>query len=315
MIVASLIGSIVITGCKKKETEPAVKQNDQTGSAAMDGSMDDVNDYISNNIGGGSNKAARVAAYNLPCGIIRVDSTGTGSKKAYSLHYGNQTPCGYKRKSGDITFQLIKGNRFDSTGAVFAINYINYKVEALANGDVVTLNGTLYVTNLNGGFIWQTVVQSKTIEHTIRGTLTITYGNNQMRERKYYQHRTWASSNGWAGLTFSVSGDTTIASIKISETGKTYEGNYDYQTQILTTFFWSNCGTTYAGPYVLKTGLAKMNVSVPNISPAYFQIEAGYYEDPNNSGATPLAASDCSSNAYKITTQIGTTTTTQFQLY
>jgi hypothetical protein len=314
----SLLLGLIVTSCKKKETTPTtpVTQSDQSGSSAADAAIDDVNDFINNSIGGGSNQntTARIAAYNLPCGIIRVDSSGT-ARKLYTLNYGNQTPCGYQKKGGQVSFQLVSGSRYDSAGAVFSITYINYTLEGEANGDIVTLNGTLYFTNISGGYVWQSVVQSKTIQHSVRGAFTVTYANNEMRQRNYYQRRTWSSTGGWAGLNFTVAGDTTIDNIKISEIGKTYDGNYDYQTQMLTAFSWSNCGTTYAGPYVLKNGDAKLNVIVPGISVAYFEVQAGYFDNTADASSTPTAVSDCTSNAYKITSTIGTTTTTQFQLY
>ena len=303
-----------LASCNKKPVEPLPKQNDQTASAATDASIEDINGFINYKIGGLSNATARIAAYNLPCGVIKIDSIKTGNKKIYSFQYGNQTLCGYKRKSGQINFQLINGNKFDSIGSKYTIEFINYKVEALANGDNIILNGKLIITNLQGGFIWQAVYQSKVIQHAIRGKLMITYGNGSIREREYFQKRTWSSTSGWSGLKYSVEGDTNIYNIKVLEIGKTYEGNYSYQTQLLKIFTWSNCGTDFYGPYILKVGEAKMNINIPNVTPSYFKIEAGYFRDPNLQ-TDFILSNDCLSNAYKITTQVGTTTNTQYQYY
>lgn len=322
-----LLSGLLLTACKKdNEPEPnnnnnnlPAKQNDKTGSVEADAVIDDVNDFISNKIGGGSN--ARMAAYNLPCGVIRVDSVTTDNGKIYKMQYGNNTPCGYKKKSGEVTFELASGKTFEDSNAVVKIVFNNYTVEAVANGATVKLNGTITVTNIDGGYIWQAVSTTypRVIKHKIRGTFDITYANNEVRPRSYYQLRTWSSSNGWEGLTFSVAGDTTITindvPSSVSETGKTYEGNHDFQTEIITNFSWSNCGSAWAGPYVLKTGNAKMHVTIPNISPAYINVEAGYKINVNNLDATPTLVNDCSSNAYKITAQIGTVSNTQYQLY
>jgi hypothetical protein len=306
------------TNCKKKKdtvVEPTkeVKQSDQTASAEVDESMDQVNDVISNKVGGGHTQSGRTTAYNLPCGVVSIDSSSTsGANKIYKMNYGNKTKCGYKYKSGEIAFVLQSGTKFSDVGAVFQTTFTNYKVEVLATGSVVTLNGVILVTNVDGGYVWQAVTNSQTIKHKVRGTLNITYANNEVRARNYFQMRTYSNtSTGWAGLTFTVSGD----SVGISETGKTYDGNYDFYTELTENFSWSNCGTTYAGPYVLKTGVARMNVTVPNVTPAYVEIGAGYDWDYTDATSTPSKVNNCSSNAYKIDLVLGTTTSTSYQLY
>jgi hypothetical protein len=318
---------LIITSCKKKKEEitpdktetpvkaiKTVKQSDQSGSSAADGAMDDVNDFINNNIT--PQASTRLEAYkNLPCGVVQVDTItkNASGKTVYQMKYGDATPCGYsKKKSGIVSFQLIKGGFFNEVGAEFKISFIDYVVEVLATNDIIKVNGDIIITNVNGGAIWRAVTNSETIKHKIRGKYSITYSNGQLRDRTTYQMRTWSSTNSWAGLTFTVDGDTTIAATQISEIGKTLDGNYDFQTEILEAYTWKNCQTTFAGPYVLQIGKARMNVSVPSISPAYFEVEAGYLVAD---GKTPSKVNDCSTNAYKITTTIGTTVVTEYQLY
>ncbi|MCU0429533.1 MAG: hypothetical protein MUF42_06130 [Cytophagaceae bacterium] len=315
---------VLLSSCKKKsdkEEEVKVdppKQSDAAGSAEVDEAVDQVNDVINNKIGGGSN--VRVAAYNLPCGVVSVDSSTTqNGKKVYKMNYGNRTKCGYKYKSGEISFTLKSGNAFNEVGAVFRTTFTDYVVEVLANGALVKLNGYLEVTNVDGGFVWQAVTSNATIKHKMRGTLQITYANGETRVRKYYQMRTYSNSNtpsNWAGLRLSIAGDSVDvnnSAITISETGKTYEGNYDFYTEISTAFLWSNCGTTWAGPYVLKDGNARLNVIVPLVSPAYIDIAAGFNWDGTSATATEV--NDCNASAYKISTTIGTASATTYQLY
>jgi hypothetical protein len=327
-IFSSLLGLLFFgTNCSKKTSPepsaPAAKQSDQAGSTAANGAMDDVNDYINNNLGGGSSQTrldesanTRLEEYKLPCGIVSVDtSTTVNGHRLYKMKYGDRSDCinQIKKKSGEVSFQLTNGTAFNQQGVVFKITYTNYMVEILATNDVVTINGSIYITNVTGGYIWEAVTKSSTIQHRVRGTFNITYANGETRQRQYYQLRTWASSNGWAGLSFAVAGDTSINSVNVSEIGYTLDGKYYFETQILTDYKWSNCGTTYAGPYVLKVGNARMNVNVPNITPAYFNVEAGYYY--NTTTGNGLKTNDCSTNAYKIDILVGTTSSTQYQLY
>jgi len=314
-----LCTSLFFSSCKdKNENDPEPKkstttQTDQEGASAIDDAVEDVNDIISNKIGGGYNKSnSRVTAYNLPCGIIKFDSSTVNGTKVYTAQYGQNTPCGYKRKSGSIAFKLISGNTFAEVGAIYSVVFTEYKVEVIATGKEVTVNGTLTVTNVDGHYIWEAVFFNETIKHKVRGKLLITFENGEVRERNHFQLRTWSSSNGWEGLTFSVAGDTLD---NISETGYTIDDNYYYQTQIIEALTWSNCGTDFKGPYVLKTGHAKMSVDYPNVKDAYIDIEAGYNINTTNLTSTPTKVNDCNSNAYKIFVKFSVIENTQYQLY
>jgi hypothetical protein len=321
LLTVFVLSLMILTSCKKKDTvtppnTSTTKPSDQQGSTEADAAITDVNDYVNNYIGGGSTH--RSDTYNLPCGVVSIDSTTTNSygKKIYIMQYGNQTACGYKKKSGNVSFALSNGATFATANAVFTITFTNYVVQSIATGATVTLNGMVTVTNTTGHYIWEAVTASQTITHKVRGTFGVTYSDGTIRNRSYYQLRTWTSNNSWAGLSLTIAGDTTTSvGTGISEIGKTYDGNYDYQTQILTNFVWSNCGTTYAGPYVLKTAKARMNVTIPLVSPTYIDVEGGYHYDYTNTTSTPVLINDCTTNAYKITTVIGTSTTSQYQLY
>ncbi|MBC7388635.1 MAG: hypothetical protein H7329_05460 [Opitutaceae bacterium] len=321
LFLALAVSSVAIfTSCKRSKSEdPAptpveeikkkeVKQSDQTGSSAADDVLEDVNGFINNNVGGGSNK--RTEAYNLPCGVVSVDSSTVGTTKTYKMKYGKESKCGYKRKSGLVTFQLINGTRFNEDSSKFKLTFTDYVVEVEATNDIVKLNGYLTSTNTTGGYIWESVTAGKTLSQQIRGSFDVTYSNGVTKNKKYFQTRTWASNNGWAGLSLTVNGDTLS---DVSEIGRTLDGDYPYQTHILTPFTWSNCGTGFQGPYVLKVGKARLDAVVPVLSPTYFQIEAGY----NNTGTiiSPTPVGTCEANTYKITTVLGTTTITQYQLY
>lgn len=295
-----------------EEPQPQHAQSDQSGSTAIDGVIDDVNDIINNKIGGGSNQ--RVAAYSLPCGVVSIDSSTTNSLgKVYTVKYGGETPCGYRKKSGDVVFELQNGTNFSNAGAIFSVTFINYVVEVLATSDIVTINGTVRTTNLGGGYVWESVTSGRTIRHKVRGTLNITYANSEIREKKYFKLRTWTSNSGWEGITLTVAGDTSINSVNVSETGRTLKGDYEFKTEVYTDFLWSNCGTTYAGPYVLKFGRARINITVEGITPTYVELEAGYKSDIINN--THVKTNNCESNAYKIETVLGSNTTSQYQLY
>jgi hypothetical protein len=311
------------TGCKKDKdkddnTTVASKPNDQQGSSEADAAINDVNDFISNKKGGGTSQS-KVSAYNLPCGVVEMDSTETSVGSGiyvYKFTYGNASPCGYKKKSGQVSWVLTNGTAFNNSGAVFTITFTNYVVEVIATGNIVTLNGNIVVTNQTGGYIWQPVVGGADVTHKVRGTFTVKYSDGTERARTYAQLRTWSSAtDDWAGLTLTIAGDSLVSGVSYYEFGRTYENDYEYKTEMITNYVWSNCGTTWAGPYVLKTGHAKLHVVNPYFTTAYFEVEGGYYYNYNNLSSTPTLVNDCTTNAYKITTVIGTSSTTSYQLY
>ena len=153
-----LVNSLVACQ-KKKEVEPTIeetpvvastKQSDQSGSSAADAVLEDVNDYINNKLN--PEVSARMEAYNLPCGVVSVDTTkNSAGNKVYEMKYGNKTPCGYKKKSGTVTFELLKGKTFVDTGAEYKIIYKDYVVEVLANNDIIKINGFIINTNVSVG--------------------------------------------------------------------------------------------------------------------------------------------------------------------
>jgi hypothetical protein len=290
------------------------KQTDQQGSSEADAAISDVHDVVNNKIGKGSYH--KMEAYNLPYGVVSLDSSinPTTGAKVYKVNYGNKTPCGYKKKSGVVLFELINGTAFNVAGSVYKMTFQNYVVQSLATADTVKINGTLSFKNVNGGYIWEAIYMGKTISYQVRGTFAVTYANGTIRNKSYYQLKTYNSpTSTWAGLSLTIAGDTSNG--KIYEIGQTYDGNYPYQIQAINPFVWSNCGSTYAGPYLLKSAHARMNVSVPTVSPAYIDIEGGYFWNYGAPASSPTLVNDCSSNAYKITTVIGASTATQYQLY
>lgn len=319
-----LLGTIGIYSCGKKvdNTTPKVvtEPSDQLGSAESGEAMEDVRDVINNGLGGGSGvRVDKSEAYNLPCGVVSIDSNSTniGGKKVYKLNYGSSTPCGYKYKSGQVNFELISGSKFSDSLAAYKVTFVNYTVKVNATGNTVKLNGTCIATNNTGGYIYEAITKNRTITHKIRGSYTVVVNDTLSRPRQVFEKRTWSSTNGWLGLTYTAEGDTltaTSGTAKVSEIGKTFKNQYSFETQISTPFVWSNCGTSYKGPYVLKTGNAKVVLAVPLIT-AFYQVEAGYYKNVNNPNLVPTKVSDCSSNAYKIDVQIGPNFSTEYQLY
>jgi hypothetical protein len=314
------VAAAMLTACKKEKEKDTTsttktKPSDQQGSTEADAAIDDVNDFINNKIGGGS--AHKSSTYNLPCGVVYIDSSTNNSNghKIYKMNYGSQTPCGYKKKSGTISFALLNSSAFNAAGCTYKLTYTNYVVESLVDGSTVTINGALTVKNVNGGYIWEAVTISSTITYQLRGNFTVTYSDGTSRDRSYFQLRTYSSTGGWGGLSLSCDGDTIINSANIYEIGKTYDGNYNYQTEVMTPFTWSNCGSTYAGPYVLKTAHARMNVTIPYLSPTYVDVQGGYYWNYADASSAPVLVEDCTTNAYKITTVIGTSAASQYQLY
>lgn len=301
--------SLAIISCKKEEpiqetpsvttpvvvTTPEVEvgSNDESARSEFDKSIGDAMSALES-YGFGSRSGVV-----LPCGIVSVDTTNG----KYVVNYGSN--CGLKKLSGTITGTLIPDSaKWKDKGAVMKLDYKDYRILFEVNNQTITMNGSIYITNVNGGFIVETILTSKIIERKVRGSLSITFDNGATRKWNVFKKRVYQSSTGKAAdLTVTFSGDSgTIAELGINKAGN------EFVTNITTPFVYQNCNTsgTWAGPYVLTKG--SMTYATEGNS---LTAEAGF-QLQNNSF---VAVNDCSSLGYKLTWNIGGKQTEQYQAY
>tara|TARA_B100000497_G_C7464356_1_gene286651 strand:- start:314 stop:598 length:285 start_codon:yes stop_codon:yes gene_type:complete len=76
------------------------------------------------------------------------------------------------------------------------LDYQNYTVLFEVNNQTLVFNGSILVTNVNGGLIYETITKQTTIEHKIRGNLNITFDNGKTRSWQVFKRRTYSAANG-----------------------------------------------------------------------------------------------------------------------
>jgi hypothetical protein len=132
-----------------------------------------------------------------------------------------------------------------------------------------------------------------------------------IREWNVFRKNTYTSNGTQTGITWSVEGDTSIPAdtyipgtySTASEYGISRDGD-KFVCELSTAFMWSNCGSSYAGPYILKQGkveytvdLSTNPIAVAGITKGTWSATAGYrYDSPTS---YPFDGS-CSSNGYKL---------------
>ncbi len=315
LLLLSVLGFAVFQSCTKKDESPNKDNLPITEEGATDNSVraesDNAREDVDKVLKTSSLRTGRTEAQDLPCGVIKIDSTNG----VYSIKYGKESPCGTKFKSGSIEVELIKGANWGEKDAQLKVTFIDYTITFNASKQTLKFNGYEILTNTTGGFIAE-LPSKKTITHTIRGNLSVVYTDSAAVTRKWYttKSRTWNYNNStlWDKVSLVFNGDSS----NYSEVGVNKEGN-NFTTKITKEFKYENCGTNFTGPYVLKTGEFLHEITNPT-NPLFsgsLLATAGF----DITLTVPTRIEDCQSNGYKLLYTIKTgkeeTNFTQYQPY
>jgi hypothetical protein len=302
----ALLTGLIITGCKKDEEPEETPSlgiheqgsNDETARNEYDQSVDDVFKALENTEFG--SRGSDSGGVILPCGVVSIDTTGG----KYKIVYGKN--CGRKVLSGSITATIMpSGNKWRDKGTVVKLEYTNYTVKFDVNNQTLVFNGTLYVTNVNGGLVYETIISGKTIVHKVRGAIEITFDNGKTRTWNVTKRRIYRSATATTkDLQTVLEADS---SNSIAEWGTNKNGE-TFVTTIPIGLLMENCNSSghWTGPYVMTQGELVYTVGQNSL-----KAEPGY---TLNNG-TLTAVNDCSSDGYKLTWTINGVVTEQFQYY
>ena len=301
--------SLLFSACKKEEIEvPPIPDVTESITVSEQGSNDETarNEYDQSiesafkalettNFGSRSADSGVI----LPCGIIKVDTTGGKHKIVYGSN------CGRKVLSGRIVATLMPSTaKWQDVGAVIKLDYQNYTVLFEVNNQTLVFNGSILVTNVNGGLIYETITKQTTIEHKIRGNLNITFDNGKTRSWQVFKRRTYSAANGQIeNLEAQIAADS---SGNIAEVGITKAGE-NFITTIPSAFIYKNCSKGQAiDTFVLVDGKLVFTVNSNSLT-----AEAGYTLE--NETITPI--NNCSSIGYNLSWSIGGISKVEFQYY
>lgn len=304
---------VTFTACKKKKEEEATPKPEfstKADDASARNELDRVQEDIESVYNSQDYDNARASAVVLPCGNVSLNGQN------FSIQY-NGVNCGTRVLSGSISVTLMPDagiTKFSDEGARLQVVFNNYTVFYYASREALVYNGTTYITNFSGGTLSSLFTTTPgTVIHTVRGALSVSYdttGTQNFVDRTWhlFRKKTFTSNGTPTGITFTFEGDTTIA--QDTYIPGTYANacaygydvnNLKFVHDIPTPFRWENCGSGYAGPYVLKQGkvvyTADASTTPLGANWLYqFSATAGY----GLSGANFVPDGTCSSNAYFI---------------
>lgn len=299
-----------LSSCKKDEDEPEVSStsqyekgsNDETAREEYDATIDEIFKSLENT---GLSTGRTDKAVILPCGVVKIDSTGG----VYRFVYDSTTNCGTRVLSGSISASLTSGAKWEDAGAEIQLTYVNYQILFTANNQILTFNGVLTVKNVDGGKLWHVlnIGGNKVITHTIHGTVNITFDNNINDTRAWTisKKRIFQSSDGeYSGLTWTLAADGSVAEVGTAKDGT------PFTTVIPSPLIWENCSSTggFEGPYKVTQGELKYVAGLNSMT-----AEPGYTYSISSKKMTQV--NDCSSEGYKLTFLINGKKTEQFQYY
>lgn len=341
IIYAILIGASVysLTSCKKPvdETPTTVsgtKADDASARNELDKAYSDI-EAVFNSQQYADASGLRTTGAILPCGKVTFDT------KNFTIDYSKSgINCGSRVLSGSIDVTLETSGTFADVNAKLKIVYHDYKILYYTNNQSITYNGTEYVTNTSGGSFIELFGKQSSVVYKVRGQLDLTFDStgtgtkNVTRRWNIFREKTYTSDGTETGIALSFKGDTSIPMDTympggdynmVSEYGISRDGD-KFVCEIPTAFNWSNCGSSYAGPYILKDGKVQYTVDlstnlgakVLGITKGTWSATAGYrYDTPNS---YPYDGS-CDSDGYKLEFTLknssGTNvySTTSFQAY
>lgn len=303
VLTALVMGTLFFTACKKQE-EVAPSKGEQADDASarneLDRAQDDIESVYNSDQYAGNQRGSAV---NLPCGSVTLNTNN------YTINY-NGVNCRSRVLSGTIDVELVSGTKFSDVNARLKITFNNYKVHYNSSGEEIVYNGVTYTTNSTGGKLISLFQGSTTsIVHKTRGVLTLTYdttgkgGSTFSRTWNLFRKKTFSNSTGTAtGVSLKFEGDTTVTGYLpgtydvVSEYGTDVD-NRKFIHTIPTAFLWSNCGTTYSGPYTLKQGRVEHTAFSDDAKYKFqFIATAGY----RNEGSNNILDQTCASSGYLI---------------
>lgn len=253
---------LLFTACKKKtdtvtpddSSQQTTTASDQSNaSAESDQAVNDANVVL-----GGSSTNGRLDGNAAVIAGATIDTSGYANGM-YVINYNGNNADGTRNRTGSITLHRTVA-RWSVPGSVLTITFNNYKVTRLSTGKSITLNGTKTVTNVSSASYtyWNLPMDGVTsIDHKVRGSLTITFDDGTIRAWSVARHRKVTRTNTFA-YTLALSGDTSVSGFSSIESwGVNRKGENFYGSTTSPIVFSTSCyGEPISGVYVHE-GIAR----------------------------------------------------------
>ena len=254
---------LLVSACSKKNDSSNSANPDETSqqtttandeSDVSSESDEPVND--ANTVMNGSSSNGRVAGNAAVIINASIDTSGWNTGIYVITYHGNNANSS-RHRTGTITFHRT-GNKWSEPGSMMTITFNDYKVTRLPSGKTYTLNGTLTVANVSTGtYNYWDLPSGSSIEHKVRGSLTITFDNNTQRVWHIARHRK-VTNQGASYYTLALSGDTTVHGYSNIETWGVNRAGENFYGQITSDIVFStNCGFDATAGVFIHQGIAR----------------------------------------------------------
>ncbi len=247
---AAALALIFAQACKKK-TE--FKQEDgqdtvdtRTVQGENDAAIGDANTVLSDQalLSGrpAGEKLSKVTATNI-CGMT-VDTTQVTAGILYLNFDG--TVCNNRKREGQIKLTIVgyPNKKWKQAGTVLKLDYLGYKITRASDGKFILLNGTLNVTNVEGGtWVDLAFFGKPKIVHEVAGTLIKVKYENSNITAEYNIHRRYTYT--YDNLVFTCKGEglgTNDGLSSLENWGTTRNGD-PFTSQVTSPVMWNTtCG-------------------------------------------------------------------------
>ena len=227
------------TSCKKDKaeeidtdetSEQVINASDErTMSSEMEDSEDEANRLLLNHPHfRGLGWMGTITGMHYPCNAV-IDSS-LKSKGRLTITFNGNTCDNKRSRSGSISLQLPYDSMtnivtpWSAAGCVLTVTFTNFKVTRLSNNKSIVVNGTKYITNVNGGLVDDAASFSSPIVYRVTGTMQVTFDDGTVRSWSIDRSRTITRSN--SVTTVSISGNASQNGISnVSIWGVNRNGN------------------------------------------------------------------------------------------
>ncbi len=196
-VIGVLFSTIAFTGCKRKTTDtpdPVVStttmsqlsKDDNEVQSASDDAMNDANDVMSR----GTTKTI-----GLPCNTTLDSTTVVNDTITFTLTYNGLNCNGTRFRTGQIKISKQQLVHWRDVNATVRVKFIDYKIERVATGKSITLNGTKTFVNVSGGLVRE-LNGTGSIVHSITGSMEILFDNGTTKSWNISRKRTFTGIPG-----------------------------------------------------------------------------------------------------------------------
>ncbi len=240
----------VIQSCKKKNEFKGEDAQDSVDTRTVQGENDaaigDANTVLSDQalLSGrpAGEKLSKVTATSI-CGMT-VDTTQVTSGILYLNFDG--TVCNNRKREGKIKLSIVgyPTKKWKQAGTVLKLEYNDYKVTRASDGKFILLNGSLEVTNVEGG-TWVDIAffGKEKIVHEVKGSAIKVKYENSTGTAEYNVHRRYTYT--YNNLVFTCKGEgigTNDGISNLENWGTTRNGDA-FTSQVTSPIVWNTtCG-------------------------------------------------------------------------